>query len=141
MSAMRRPARPAWRPVNTDVAAPTANSAPTESTADATMADVPLPMKKGMSGSSAPRPNATKDDERGNPRRPELARVEAELLAGERVERDVALLHDRVDQRLGGFRRHTLGAVDELELLALLLGERGELLRLDAQLVLVELAL
>ena len=62
MSAMRNPARPAWRPVKIDVAAPTPNSASTESTAATIVGAVPLPNRNGITGSAAPSAKATNDE-------------------------------------------------------------------------------
>ena len=105
------------------------------------MGAVPLPNRNGSSGQRAPRANATNDETAATHGEPERRRVEAELLAGERVERDVLAAHDRVDERARRVGRDALGPVDHLELVALLLRERAQLLLLDAQLVLVELAL
>src|SRR5262249_16025908 len=71
------------------------------------------------------------------PRRAETSRVEAELLAGEGVDRNVGAAYDVLNQGVRGGRRDPLRLIDQPQLLVLLLGERGELLGLDADLVLV----
>ena len=138
---MRSPALPAWRPVNTEVAAPTANSADTEITIAATIAAVPVANKNGRSGSERAHREGGERRSRRHPRRAEGRRVEAELLTRQGVERDVTLAHDVVDERPGLGVGDALGLVDGGELGALLVGERRQLAALDAQLVLVELAL
>ncbi len=62
MTAMRNPERPAWRPVNTEIALPTANSASTESDADVTTATAPLEKKNGSTGRNAPVAKAANDE-------------------------------------------------------------------------------
>ena len=136
------PARPAWRPVKIDVAAPTPNSATTESTAATTVGAAPLPNRNGITGKSGARARRRRTT-RSPPTHgePSVLGIEPELLPRQRVERDVVAAHDRVDQRARGVGRDALGPVDHLELVTLLRRERAQLLLLDAQLVLVELAL
>ena len=78
---------------------------------------------------------------RGDPRRPERLRIEAELFAAS-VSSAMSLRRMIVvDERRAASGVMPLRPVDQLELVALLLGERAQLLLLDAQLVLVQLAL
>ena len=98
MSAMRSPDRPAWRPVKIDVAAPTANSAITDTIAAAMVAAVPLPTRNGTNGMTAPSANARNEEIAATHGEPSFVGIETELLARERVERDVGSAHDAVDE-------------------------------------------
>src|SRR5262249_61377444 len=67
-------------------------------------------------------------------------RVDAELLARERVDRGASIGQEAPGHRLGLVRAQPLGLVDQLQLLAFALGILLELARLDADFALRELA-
>ena len=142
MSAMRSPARPAWRPVKIEVAAPTANSASTESDrGDDRRRGAAAEQERDHRERGAerererttrpPRPTATRACRGSSPSSSRASVSSATSLR-------FMMLSTSARAAVG---RDALGPVDHLELLALLLRERAQLLLLDAQLVLVELAL
>ncbi len=77
----------------------------------------------------------------GAPGRAQLAGVEAQLLAHQGVERDLGVLEQAAGEGLGFVFGDALGAVDQRQLLQLLVRGDGELGRLQLDLALEQLAL
>ena len=78
--------------------APTTSDATAPMTTDATMAAVPEPTSQGRSGSSAPKAKVKNDADRRLPGRAQRTGVDAELLAGVGLERELGVPHHLVDQ-------------------------------------------
>ena len=136
------PAHTGWRPVISVIAAPSPNRAAAESAAESAIAD---PCAGDDERDQRDRGPDGKQEERGRCRGPgraaEIAGIDAELLPCHRVERDgtvAAQYPVRQAPCIGGV--HSLGLVDEPQLLLFLLGEGRKLLGFDRDLVRVQLA-
>ena len=138
---MRAPEYSALRPVNSESRAPTPNSATAVTPIAIGSACGPGANRNGASGSSAPAANDRNDEIAAPQRRAELVRIEPQLLARERVERVLGIGDDPCASRVGFAWRQALRRVDQRQLLRLGLGILLELVALEADLVLEELAL
>ena len=100
------------RPVNSDIAAPTANSATPLAAIAAITAAVPEPNRKGSERDRGAQREREERGDRRPPRRPELVRIEPQLLPRMGLERDLRVLHHDARRLLGEVLREPLALVD-----------------------------
>ena len=123
------------------IPSPSSASAMKLKTSDATSAVVPEVSRKGRSGTKAPAVKAAKDPTRCRERRSDASLVEPDFLEDQLSRGMVAVLEDRVDERGRLFRREPAVEVEPFEDPSFLLGDLAQLLALERDLVVEQLAL
>ncbi len=120
---------------------PTAKRARPDAAMLAAKAAVPAKMRNGSSGTKAPEGERTQRSQAGRHRRAHRLGREPDLLANEGVDRPLRVIHDSLHHEIRLGARETLGLVDLAQDVSFLIGRVVELVALQLDLVVEQLAL